>query len=284
MSGATAVAAAGSRSSFDRLALIYPLAVAYVVLLVLYGWQVSKHPAPWNFIDELQWAELSRGVAHTGRPELRSQPAAFHSLYTYFLAPAWWLGATSKAYAAAKYLNAAVVAAALFPAYGLARLFVARPAALVVALATAATPAVAYSGMLIPEPLAYFWSALTLWLVARALLRPSRMAVVAALGRTRPRAGGALGAHRAASGGRDRAADLPRRLGPRSELIGSWSPRERLGVGALIALGVVWCGALVSHHSTSWEVGTAYHHRLITYGLWAIGAYRDRDRDPARSS
>lgn len=273
MSGATAVAAAGTRSWFDRLALIYPLAVAYVLLLVLYGWQVSKHPAPWNFIDELQWAELSRGVAHTGRPELRSQPAAFHSLYTYFLAPAWWLGATGKAYAAAKYLNAAVVAAALFPAYGLARLFVARPAALVVALATAVTPAVAYSGMLIPEPLAYFWSALALWLVARALLRPSRTMLVAALGALvlAPAVRSQLTVLLPAAAIVTLISFAGSNRGRR--LIGSWSRRERLGVGVLIALGVVWCGSLVSHHSTSWEVGTAYHHRLITYGLWAIGAY-----------
>ena len=273
MTADVALFAGRERSWYDRLAAAYPLVVGYVLLLILYGWQVSRHPAPWNFIDELQWAELSRGVAHTGRPELRSHPAGMHSLYTYFLAPAWWLGATGKAYAAAKYLNAAAVAASIFPAYGLARLFVPRPAAYVVGLAAAATPAVAYAGMLIPEPLAYLWSVLVLFLLARALRRPGRVSAVLALASLAiapavrselavliPAAAiAAAFAYAGSARGRRR--------------LGSWTTRERIGVGALIALGVVWAGAFVSHHSTSWQVGSAFHHRLITYGLWAIGAY-----------
>ena len=56
-------------------------------------------------------------------------------------------------------------------------------------------------------------------------------------------------------------------------LMGSWSWRERtgavvLGVGGLIALG-----AFANHHSYSWEIGTHFHHRMFTYGLWAIGAF-----------
>ncbi len=212
MTAQTAVLAGRERTWFDRLAAVYPLVVTYVLLLILYGWQVSKHSAPWNFIDELQWAALSRGVAHTGRPELRSHPAAFHSLYTYFLAPAWWLGATAKAYAAAKYLNAAAAAATLFPAYGLARLFVPRVAAYVVAIATAATPAVAYAGMLIPEPLAYLWSTLVVFLVARALVRPARATAALAPRSARGRAAGPLGARGAGSRGGDRRWSSPRRL------------------------------------------------------------------------
>jgi hypothetical protein len=268
-----ALLASRERSWYDRLAAAYPLVVGYVVLLILYGWQVSKHPAPWNFIDELQWAELSRGVAHTGRPELRSHPAGLHSLYAYFLAPAWWLGATGNAYAAAKYLNAAIVAASLFPSYGLARLFVPRPAAYVVAAAAAATPAVAYAGMLIPEPLAYFWSVLVVFLVAHALIRPARASIVLAIVSlliapvvrselTVLIPAAVVGAAFAFAG-----STRGRRW------IGSWTTRQRIGAGALIAIGLVWAGALVGHHSTSWQVGTAFHHRLIVYGLWAIGAY-----------
>jgi hypothetical protein len=68
------------RSWYDRLAAAYPLVVGYVLLLILYGWQVSRHPAPWNFIDELQWAELSRGGAHTPRPPRRRHPAPMDTL------------------------------------------------------------------------------------------------------------------------------------------------------------------------------------------------------------
>ena len=273
MTAETAVLAGRERTWFDRVAAVYPLVVGYVLLLMLYGWQVSKHPTPWNFIDELQWAKLSRGVAHTGRPELRSHPAGMHSLYTYFLAPAWWLGATSKAYAAAKYLNVAIVTATLFPAYSLARGFVSRGAATIVGFAVAATPAVAYAGMLIPESLAYFWSALVLCLVARALLRPGYASGAAAL--VALAVAPAVRSQLAVLFPAAFVALLFSLAGSRRgrRLIGSWTRRERIGAATLVVLAIVWCGSFVSHHSQTWQIGTELHHRLITYGLWAAGAY-----------
>ena len=110
----------------DRLLAAYPLLVAYLVLLMLYAWQTTRIPSPWIFTDELKWALLSRSIAHTGRPEIRENAAPVSSLYSYFLAPAWWAGATAPGYAAAKYLNAVVMTATIFPAYGLARLFLTR--------------------------------------------------------------------------------------------------------------------------------------------------------------
>ena len=52
------------RSVLDRLLAAYPLLLAYVVLLILYAWQTTKHSTPWNFTDELKWAMLSRSIAH----------------------------------------------------------------------------------------------------------------------------------------------------------------------------------------------------------------------------
>ncbi len=168
-------------STLDRLLSAYPLVLAYVLLLILYAWQASKHSTPWLFTDELEWAGRSRGVAHHGVPQLRLHDVSFSSLYEYLIAPAWWLGATGRAYAAAKYINAAVMTAAIFPAYALARLFVPRVAALACGVAAAVVPALVYTGMLIPEPLAYFWSTLALWLLARALLVRTRSAVALAV-------------------------------------------------------------------------------------------------------
>ena len=36
---------------------------------------------------------------------------------------------------------------------------------------------------------------------------------------------------------------------------------------------VIVLGALANHHSYSWCIGTYFHHRLFTYGLWADGAF-----------
>ena len=169
------------RTVLDRLLAAYPLIVAYLVLLTLYAWQTTRVPSPWIFTDELQWSLLSRGIAHTGRAQLRLHDAGFGSLYAYLIAPAWWAATTKGGYAAAKYLNAVTMAASIFPAYLLARLFVARSSALLVALATATIPSLALTGVLMPESLAYTWSALALWLTARALLRPTRWTVALAV-------------------------------------------------------------------------------------------------------
>jgi hypothetical protein len=56
-------------------------------------------------------------------------------------------------------------------------------------------------------------------------------------------------------------------------LIGGWSLRERAGAVLLILGGAIALGAFANHHSVSWEIGTHFHHRLFTYGLWAVGAF-----------
>jgi hypothetical protein len=262
-----------SSSRLDRLLAAYPLLLAYILILILYGWQTTKHSSPWLFTDELQWAEQSRGVAHHGVEELRGQRIPFKSLYSYFLAPAWWTSSTSSGYATAKYLNAIVMAASLYPGYALARIFVARWAALACGLATAAIPAAAYASLLVPEPLAYFWSTLALWLVASALVRRTvRSAVAAALVLLVGPAirseltvlflVAALGALvMAATSARGRA------------LIRGWSVRERTGAIVLLIGGLIVLGAYGDHHSGSWQIGTHFHDRMLTYGLWAVGAF-----------
>ena len=261
------------RSALGRVRSLYPLLLAYLVLLTLYAWQTTKHSSPWLFVDELQWAALSRSVAHHGTLALRLQHVPFKSFYAYFLAPAWWLGSTAPGYAAAKYLNAAVMTASLFPAYGLARLFVPRRAALLCGIAAAATPSLAYIGVLTPEPLAYFWSTLVIWLLARALARPQFSTVVAAvvtLG-VAPEMRGELAV--LLPGAVVAAAIAAAASGPGRRLIGGWSPGERIGALTLIVLGAIWAGALVTHRSESWRIGTYHHHRLFTYGLWADGSF-----------
>jgi hypothetical protein len=247
--------------------------LAYIVLLILYAWQTTKHSNPWNFTDELKWAMLSRSIAHTGHGMLQGTPAAAGSLYAYFLAPAWWAGATAPSYAVAKYLNAIVMTASLVPAYALGRLYLPRIPATFAALATASIPALAYTGLLIPEPLAYFSSTLALYLLARALMRPSWSTV-----------GLALAAVIIAPLVRSQlvvvvlsavlAAGLTVVLGDRSRaLIGSWTRNERFGAAVLLIGVVVFADVFVAQHSYEWFIGTHFWHRAFTYGLWALGSF-----------
>ena len=261
------------RSVLDRLFAAYPLLLAYIALLILYAWQTTKHSTPWNFTDELKWAMLSRSIAHTGHAALLGTPTAAHSLYSYFLAPAWWAGATSPSYAVAKYLNAIAMTASLFPAYGLARLFLPRPAAIFAAVATASIPALVYTGLLIPEPLAYFWSTLALYLLARAILRPGwltiALATAAALSASAVRSQLIVVVFTALL-----AAVLAIVFGDRARaLIGSWTRTERFGAVVLLIGGVIFVDVYVAQHSYEWYIGTHFWHRAFTYGLWAVGSF-----------
>ncbi|MCW2963355.1 MAG: hypothetical protein JWO17_607 [Actinomycetia bacterium] len=261
------------RSVLDRLLAAYPLLLAYIVLLVLYAWQTTKHSTPWNFTDELKWAMLSRSIAHTGHGMLQGASAAAGSLYAYFLAPAWWAGATAPSYAAAKYLNAAVMTASLVPAYALGRLYLPRIPAVFAALATASIPALAYTGLLIPEPLAYFWSTLALYLLARALLRPTWSAVALAIAATiiAPFVRSQLVV---VVFGAVLAAALVLVFGDRARaLIGSWTRSERFGAVVLLIGGIVFADVYLAQHSYEWFIGTHFWHRAFTYGLWAVGSF-----------
>ena len=59
-------------------------------------------------------------------------------------------------------------------------LVVGRRPALFVAAASAAIPALAYSSMIVEEPLAYPYSTLCLFLILRVLIHPTRSWIVAA--------------------------------------------------------------------------------------------------------
>jgi FtsH-binding integral membrane protein len=125
--------------------------------------------------------QLSRAIADTGVPARRGEPYGLATLVVYVLAPVWWLSSATAAYAAAKLELVLAITAVVFPAYGLARLVVPRWYALGAAGAAAAVPALAYSSILVEEPLAYPLATLALWLIARTLVKPSWGRVAAAV-------------------------------------------------------------------------------------------------------
>lgn len=165
----------------DRLVAAVPLAGAYLLLCVVYAWHALSHGSPWLFSDELEYAQLSRAIAETGEPALRGEPQGDVSLYTYLLAPVWWISDTQTAYTAAKYLGVFVMTSALFPAYGLARMLVPRWPALFAGVATAAVPMLAYSRLIVTEVLAYPFAALCFFVAAKALATWSRYWLAALL-------------------------------------------------------------------------------------------------------
>ena len=273
----TSSSTAGGASRPDLLARVQsavPLLVVYFGLAALYAWQASRHPVPTIFTDELELTQLSRAIAETGEPARRGESYdSLATLVAYVLAPVWWLGSATASYAAAKLVLVLAMTATVFPAYGLARMVVSRWPALAAAGAATVVPALAYSSILVEEPLAYPLATLALWLIARVLARPSwgrlaaAVAVCAAAAWTRTQlavlfAVLALGllwlAWESAPGRRWRA---------------SWSRWDWAGAITLAFGAVLAFSALMGHLSTSWRKTTfIYKDRIFEHAAWAIGA------------
>ena len=124
---------AAPRTFVDRAFAAIPAALVAISVLTLYGVEAWSRKTPWVFSDEMEWTQLSRGIAATGHAARRGHPIFFKSLYVYVIAPAWWIHSTATAYAVVKYINAVVMATAAIPTYFLARMFVTRRAAFAVA-------------------------------------------------------------------------------------------------------------------------------------------------------
>ena len=96
------------------------------------------------FNDELLYAKLSQSLAAGHGLAIRGEHFFFPApLAPLVQAPAWLLGSMTDAYSVAKLINAAVMSAAVFPAYWIARRLV-RPS---FALLTAA---VSYTHLTLP--------------------------------------------------------------------------------------------------------------------------------------
>lgn len=276
MSTPPALAAADTASlrRFERLYRAIPLVSAFLWLCVLYAWETRGHVTPWLFTDETQLTQISRSIAETGHPARRGEPYGFQTLYAYVMAPFWLINDVGTAYAAIKYLGVVVMTSAIFPAYFLARMLVGRPAALFAAVATVATPALAYSSFLLEEPAAYPTAALCFFLIAKALTERTRWWIL-----------GAAAACAVAPLVRGQlalllvvflvAALLLAWTGKRARRwratwsVSDWASGAVLLIGAIILLS-----AVLGSRSTTWFVATGYYrHRMIEYGLWAAGAF-----------
>jgi hypothetical protein len=261
-------------TKLDRFYQALPLAIAYLLLVMLYGWQTRGHVTPWLFTDELKLAQISRSISETGHGELRGHPSGFQTLYAYLLAPFWKIGDVATAYATIKYVGVFVMTSALFPTYFLARTILSKPWALFAAIGAVATPALAYAPFLVEEPAAYPWAALSLFLVAKALAVRTRWWVI-----------GAAAACVVAPAVRGELAVLIPVFGLAAIFLlltsarftawrRTWSAWDWVGAVVLAIGAIIMFSAIVGARSDTWFISTGfYRHRTIVYGLWAAGAF-----------
>ena len=258
----------------DRLYRAIPLALAFLWLVILYGWQTRGHVTPWLFTDELKLAEISRSISETGHAELRHSSTSFDTLYAYILAPFWKIGDVATAYAAIKYVGVVVMTSAMFPTYFLARMILSKGWSLFAAVGAVAGPALAYSPFLVEEPAAYPWSALSLFLIAKALGVRSRAWVLGAAAAIvvapfiRAELAVLIPAFALAALFLVWTSGWARRR-RESWSLADWGGAAVLGIGAVILFS-----AVVGARSQTWFIATGFYRgRTIEYGLWAAGAF-----------
>src|SRR6478736_9851858 len=132
---AEAVALPRVRVVSRALALPFLFAAATVYHFL----QSRGHATLTVFNDELLYTKLSQSLAAGHGLSLRGEHFFFPSpLAPLVQSPVWLLHSMPQAYAAAKLLNAAVMSAAVFPSYWLARRVVRHSYALVTAAAAVA--------------------------------------------------------------------------------------------------------------------------------------------------
>ena len=259
----------------DRVAAVLPLASLYVWLSIVYCIEAWKRVTPWLFTDELEMTQIARSIAATGHPARRGEPYSFRSLYVLLTAPAWWIQDVAAAYNAVKFLDVLVMTSVVFPTYFLARMIVSRKWALFAAAGAGAAPALAYSSWIVEETLAYPYTALCFYLIAKALVTRRRWWIL-----------GAGAAALIAPAVRGELIVIPTAFalaglgvlwssGWARRRRAAWTRGDWIGCVVLVAGAVILVSGFASRHWVQWEHVTTYNwtkHRAFLYGDWAAGA------------
>jgi hypothetical protein len=273
MSVATAQVEPVERTLADRLLAAVPLASVFLWLCIVYAVEAWAHATPWLFGDELELTQLSRSIAETGQAARRGEPHSFNTLWTYVLAPVWLIDDLHTAYTTLKYVGVFVMTLTVFPAYALARQLVGPRPALFVAAASAAIPALAYSSMIVEEPLAYPYATFCLFLILRVLVTPTRWWLA-----------GTVVACAVAPFVRGELAVLPATLllaaiflAWRTDWVvrrrSTWSASDWIGLVTLVVGTAVIVSAFLGHQSYEWLISTGfYKDRMFDLGFDAAGA------------
>jgi len=261
------------RTFGDRLLAAVPLLSVFLWLSIFYAVEAWAHQTPWLFGDELELTQLSRAIAATGHAARRGEPHSFDTLWTYVMAPAWRIHNVHTAYATVKYAAVMIMMLTAFPAYALARQLVGKTSALFVAAASCAIPAMAYSSMLVEEPLAYPYSTLCLFLILRTITLPSRWWIAGTIAAAilAPFVRGELVVIWAVIA--FSLLFMAWRTERAQRWRATWTARDWVGFVVLLVGAAVLVSAVLGKGSLEWLISTDhYKRRVFDFGLNAAGA------------
>ncbi|MFT4049042.1 MAG: glycosyltransferase family 39 protein [Solirubrobacterales bacterium] len=117
----------------------------------------TGHESPRRYQDEFLFWGLAKSFAHGDGLTWRGVGIGMRSwLYPVLLAPAFWVASTVPGeYTLVHLINSLMIGATIFPGYLMARMFMDRWRALVVALLVVSVPAMNYAGVIGTENLGY---------------------------------------------------------------------------------------------------------------------------------
>lgn len=170
--GSALLVAARAHPTAATAAALFGLALVAAALHTLL---VGRVQGPFVFMDELGYERMAQSFAHTGDFSLFGKGGlAYSPLYPIVLSPIYALTSSMHtAYEWAKVENAVLISLSVFPVYGIARFVLARARAVGVAALSLLAPLMLYSGFEMSESLAYPLGLLAIWVMLRALHRPS---------------------------------------------------------------------------------------------------------------
>jgi 4-amino-4-deoxy-L-arabinose transferase-like glycosyltransferase len=140
--------------------------------------------APWIFYDEIVYSQLARSFAASAHFAINGQSTTSYGfVYPILIAPAYRLfGSIPDAYAAAKAINALLMALAAVPAYLLARRLLSPRLSLLAALLTVTVPSMVYVGVLMTENAFYPLYLTCVLVLVLVLERPTPLRTLLFLG------------------------------------------------------------------------------------------------------
>jgi hypothetical protein len=168
-------------------ALVASLIVAGIVVLsmaVRYSLALDL-PAPWLMGDELLYSDRAKSFLEERRLHFREEYNPFATAYPALIAPAWAAESVKTSYEIAKAINVVLITMTAVVAFFWTKRLAPTRYALVAAGLVLLMPTFEYSGMLMMENASLPASLLAMFVIARALERPTlvwQLAAFAAIG------------------------------------------------------------------------------------------------------
>lgn len=156
----------------------------WAVLTVIIFWLASGHESPRRYQDEFLFWALAKNFAHGDGLTWRGADLHMRSwLYPVLIAPSFWISSTvAGAYTGVHLINSMMIVGTIFPAFFMARMFMERVPALLVALFAVAVPAMNYAGIIGTENLAYLTCTAAFGGIILAAAKPRLRNWIAAFG------------------------------------------------------------------------------------------------------